>query len=906
VWHDVAVVATPELPGAIDPASHVARQGALLLASPVSAERLWGELPKPWRASIRERELRVFVLDAPVSELIEWVPWLLGAEEKPEGALQRLDYGERKADEETSENAPPLAVRRFSQVRSSYDNLPRFWGELALPRIQRGVADASPDPYLTLAAVPPSTSSLFEVAVHKNRIPQIDIEHCVGCGACWTACPDSAIVPGVIGTEALLNAAAEVAAVPGADRNPVADKLKRAHRQLAARVDGVLAKQKAKKLDGALLSESFDWLLEQMKVSAEEKPEYQKVFGATLAQIEKLPYAVTEPFFHRPYSEQKGSGELLALSVSPAACQGCGGCSAVCPEAAIAVGERTPSAVADASAGFGVWEQLPDPTGESISRAGRSEAVGNMPAVMTSRHTLLAVTGGGGHEPGSGARVGARLVAAVAELEQQRRTVGVVTGLQDLVKRSRDALRAALAGALPGDDLVALESALDATPDHSGNVGTLVAKLEALGTKSTVDGEAARRLVKLTQGVQALHSALTSGPDGMGRARFGLVVAGEPLGEWAAEFPRNPFAVPTVVDLSSEALDLALGLSESLLERHAADVRLQRLAELWLSAPSDAVLKERDIDRLGWQDLSAEELAACPPVIVLAGPEIFGAASQAGLTRVLASRLPIKVVVLDGRERLIGATDPVLRRAFVLSSTVAHREHLFHGMTGALLHAGPALVHLYAPSPNRHGFDSADTIARARSAVDCRIHPLFVWDPAAEGVFGTHFRLEGNPAPREPWAFDSDGAAYTPARFALGETRFASHFVPHDGATSPVEDWALASPEERAKAAPVVRRGDVECVLSRDLAEAMLERLSTWRTLQELAGVVTPFTTAVRAEADADVAATHQQEIEKVRAEYEAKLDALRASQLQDATTRLGERLVQLAGYAPRGGDGQA
>ncbi len=802
-------------------------------------------------------------------------------------------------------------MRRFSQVRSSYDNLPRFWGELALPRLERGVADASPDPYLTLAAAPPSTSSLFEVAVHRNRIPLVDIERCVGCGACWTACPDSAIVPGVIGTEALLNAASEIASDPGADRNPIADKLKRAHRQLAARVDGALAKQKAEKLDAALLRESFDWLIEQMKVSAEDKPDYEKVFGATLAQIEKLPYAATEPFFHRPHAEQKGSGELLALSVSPAACQGCGGCSAVCPEDAIRVGERTPSAVTAASEGFVVWEQLPDPSGESIARAGRSEAVGDMPAVMTSRHTLLAVTGGGGHEPGSGARVGARLVAAVAELEQQRRTVGVVKSLDDLAQRSHAAVRAALAGALPADDLAALDRALDTTPDRSGNVGQLVAKLEALGARSTVDGEAARRLVKLTQRVEDLRSALTSGPDGMGRARFGLVVAGEPLCEWAAEFPRNPFAVPTVVDLSSEALDLALGLAESLLDRHAAEVRLQRLAELWLSSPSDAVLKEREIDRLGWQDLSAEELAACPPVIVLAGPEIFGAASQAGLIRVLASRLPIKVVVLDGRERLIGSTDPVLpfvmqRRAFVLSSTIAHREHLFQGMTGALSHAGPALVHLYAPSPNRHGFDSADTIARARAAADCRIHPLFVWDPAGDGVFGTHFHLDGNPAPREPWPLDSEGAAYTPARFALGETRFASHFVAHEGDTTPVEQWALLSPEERARSAPLVRRGDVECVLSRELADAMLERLSTWRTLQELAGVVTPFTQAVRAEADAEVAATHQQEIEKIRAEYEAKLAALRASQLSDATARLGERLVQLAGYAPRRGDGQA
>ncbi len=87
VWHDAAVVATPELPGAINPAAQVARQGALLLASPLPAAQLWSELPASWRTAIRERELRVFVLDAPVAELVEWVPWLLGSEEKPAGEL---------------------------------------------------------------------------------------------------------------------------------------------------------------------------------------------------------------------------------------------------------------------------------------------------------------------------------------------------------------------------------------------------------------------------------------------------------------------------------------------------------------------------------------------------------------------------------------------------------------------------------------------------------------------------------------------------------------------------------------------------------------------------------------------------------------------------------------------------
>ena len=71
--------------------------------------------------------------------------------------------------------------------------------------------------------------------------------------------------------------------------------------------------------------------------------------------------------------------------------------------------------------------------------------------------------------------------------------------------------------------------------------------------------------------------------------------------------------------------------------------------------------------------------------------------------------------------------------------------------------------------------------------------------------------------------------------------------------------------------------------------------------------VVASGTAKVKADADRDVAAAHQQEIEKIRAEYEAKLAAQKATQLDEATARLGQRLIELAGYAPaRRGDGQA
>ncbi|MBK7584703.1 MAG: 4Fe-4S binding protein [Myxococcales bacterium] len=906
VWHDVAIVAAPELPNDINPLRKVVTGGSALIASPLPAEALWRDLPESWRNEIRTRGLGIWVLNAPVTELVEHAAWLLAKEAATataSGVPERLQWESFPELAPAPADSPvPLAVRRFTSARSTYDNLPRFWGELAEPRIDAGFAERAPDPYLSLGAVPPSTSGLFHVAVHQNRLPQFDAERCTGCGACWSACPDSAIAPSVIRSERLLDAAADLAAEPGAERKPQAEKLKRAHKQLAARVDGSLAKQKHRRLTTEVLRESFDWLTQQMKVTDDDRPEFERAFETTLRAISALPFAVTEAFFHGPHGAAKGSGELLGLALNPAACQACGGCAAVCAEEAIRVVGRTEPAVHAAQLGFGVWERLPDPTGESLAHAAGLDAVGKLPAALASRHTLLSVTGGGGHEPGSGSRLGARLAVAVTEYRQQRLSVTELGRMDTLLGQLREALRRELAQAIPADDLGALERALEDVPDRGGSMTAVLSRLDNLGEQRGLDGDKARKLVHTTKKLQELREAIASGADGMGRARHGLVVTSPTLAEWAAEFPRNPFAAPVVVDLSGGAFDLALGLAESMARAHVAETRLTRLAELCLAAPADWMLKERELEQLTFAALAPVERARAAPMLVLAGPEALSAEGRAGLMRVLGADLPIKVIVLDGREHLLRSGESLLpfvaeRRAFVLSTTVAHREHLFAGVHAALDAEGPALIHLYAPRPGPHGFDTAITLERARAAVDCRVHPLLRWDPAAEGVFGSKLSLAGNPALDQPWVEDASGQLLTPAHFALKEARFAACFTEPSGATRSVAAWALGDPSERGSAAPSVTLDGVERSLNADLARAVVERLDTWRTLQELAGVSTPFTLSVRSAAEGDLRAEHQAALAALTAEYEAKLAAETARHAEDTTARLGTRLLELAGY---------
>ena len=78
-----------------------------------------------------------------------------------------------------------------------------------------------------------------------------------------------------------------------------------------------------------------------------------------------------------------------------------------------------------------------------------------------------------------------------------------------------------------------------------------------------------------------------------------------------------------------------------------------------------------------------------------------------------------------------------------------------------------------------------------------------------------------------------------------------------------------------------------------------------WRTLQELAGVVTPFTQRVREQLEAELRAEYERRIEQLKAEHAQKLAELEQSFATQAAQRVTRRLLQLAGYGTAKDNGQ-
>ncbi len=498
--------------------------------------------------------------------------------------------------------------------------------------------------------------------------------------------------------------------------------------------------------------------------------------------------------------------------------------------------------------------------------------------------------------------------------------------IQDTREQITGLIRELLTDALPADDLDALARGLEHAGAHA-DLATLTGTAQN-AIDSALDASRLRRLVNLARGLGDLSWRLAEGRQGMGRASAGLVLAPGAATAWASAFPHSPFSAPVAVDAGGDAARLAAGLAEAWLRHNTTDLVLMRKARLELERADDAAHLSEDLDGLTWRDLDPEEQALCPPLLLVGDAGLLGGPGLAQLNGLLGGDLPVKLLLLADldlglaappqREALsitplpdamadLGLLALSHRSAFIAQSSPGVSEHLLQSLRRAMEFPGPALLHVHAPSPARHGFPSERSLERAAAAVLSRSFPLFRYDPEREGVFGSRFDLDGNPEPRSDW---SDGQP-TPVHWALGEQRFDAQFSPlaQDAPEPlPLADYlALDTVARKRKTAFVERAANGSEPQRLEPDQQLLgiaeQRRQAWRMLQELAGLVTPFTERIREETEQAVAAEREAELQAQAADYEAQIQNLRERIQGENRVQIRDRLMQLAGYGQASSD---
>ncbi len=433
------------------------------------------------------------------------------------------------------------------------------------------------------------------------------------------------------------------------------------------------------------------------------------------------------------------------------------------------------------------------------------------------------------------------------------------------------------------------------------------------------------RLTDLSKQLTDCHWRLLGGEHGLGRARFGLAVAPGSMAAWAGTFPHNPFQAPVVLDMTGDAAQLAAGLMEGQLAETTDVVRSLRQAQLEIDKPDGIDWKREALARMTWKDLSEEELELCPPLILVGSDEILAGRGLAQVIWLLNSGLPIKILILDALDfglaseqvsdtrqaprnnprAKLGLLALAQRNAFIAQTSISDPRHLSQSVLNALRFNGPALINVHAPSPERHGFAMDRTVEQARLAVASRAMPLFRYDPAGEGVFGTRLNLDGNPQPKQILISEGDaGQRLTPAHWALSERRFAGCFsVLGDTDTAPValEEFLELDTKSRRGKTPCITVGEqpdeIRYRVNSSLVEMAEEQIQIWRSLQELAGVVTPFTAKVEQEIRETVAGEHKAEIDAQKQESEERIHELQQSVKMEIAAKIRGRLLELAAH---------
>ncbi|MFQ5653282.1 MAG: hypothetical protein ACE5GW_00950 [Planctomycetota bacterium] len=843
--------------------------------------------------------------------------------------LRRVDPGSRpEVDPAPPELRPAHAPRLLERPRrgdGGADSLPRFWDQVGILYRDGREEELSADPCLSIGAVPALASALMSSVDAEEWLPRFDPASFDGSGACWSACPDGSVAALAIGARSLIDAGIGIAV---GNRRAGASALRRLAPRLAAAVNqGVAAAEPPPSSAAEALRTGFDALMEKALVGEEERVSLAEALAAVIAEIGELSIARSAPFFDEPEGVTPGSGELLVIAVNPDLSKSAAAAVAGCEGRGLSLVPRTVEAVEKARRVWRIWEQLPDTRGETIARLRKHPEVGPMAACLLSRSCSMAVAGSDGAEPGSGSRLALRYVLAACESHLQPRVQRRLEEIDELRQRISEAIRSLLAGAIPADDLGALAEGIASFEREAVDLASLLNRIEGAVTGEGVDAARLGRLVEVGRGLADLRWRLAEGRDGLGRARLGLAIAPGSVALWAAAFPHNPFAVPVTVDGSGFTPDVARGLIEGQIGEMIQGIRLVRWARLELDQPDEAPRAAEALGHLRWRELLAEERALAAPLLVVGDDETLGGALSS-LTGLLSSDLPVKVVVLSGAGGAadagrsidaLGSFPPgcrvdlgllglLSRRACVLQSSVGDPDHLLLGVEEALEFDGPALLHIHAPGPERHGVPPGRILEQARLATSTRAFPLFGFNPSAAGVFGSCLDLTGNPEPTRAFLEGDDGRLLTPADWAATEERFQEHLQAlDDGARSPtpIAEYLLMEEKERREVTPFIvdsegRRLAVGPVLAADCAH----RLRLWRTLQELAGVVTPFTERVRSAAEEEVAKAHTEEVAGLREAYEARFAGLRAECESELAERIRRRLMSLAGYGPGGGNG--
>ncbi len=942
---DVEVVVSPDHRAFIhaNPLKGLVEGGTFILQSDLSPEDVWRELPRHARRAIRDRRIRFLVVDAfsvakrnaPTEELetrmmgIAFIGAVVGHVDRVSGGASEEAIAEkvhaqivkkfgskgeavvegnmsviREGMEATQvvdydtplflsiDEAPPVAIRHSVAPSASmcataastaglFD--PAYYEDTTARPFREGTIGEAPVLPGAGLFMPAGTASSKDKGLFRRTVPAFDFATCTGCMECALACPDAAIPNVVHEIHDLILTGIKALDITEPQREALrahvyalSEQVRESYRQdkTARPFDEVVAE----------VGQRIDW----------GQPTLSRNFDRLVAQLATYPVARTRPFFDAMEGSVAGTGALFAATVDPWKCTGCLECIEVCGPGALTPLDENADVLGTLQDRFEFMTELPNTPSrfleDSIGEGG------DLKRLMLDRPNFYSTSGGHGACRGCGEVTAIRLVMATSHALAEDRRRAHQRELEDLVTALHD-------------------------------------KLE------TVDD--AQRRTRIEGALATLENRLyleEGGPTGNGPSPVVVANATGCSSVYASTMPFNSYMDPWVNSLFQDSAPLAKGIFEGISAQLTQDVRALRLAALELEDAYDPQIHEPELRTLSWEKFTPEELALLPTVMSIGGDGASYDIGFGAMSRVLASDTPMKMLVLDsgaysntggqastssftGQDsdlsRFGGSHSGKHEARKELALLASFHPHVYACSTSTAFHGhfmattmeylgyqkAPAVMNVYTPCGSEHGIPESSSNARARMAVESRMHPLFVHDPRQGTTMRDWYSIEANPDADKPWTtktleyLDEQGALQllttplTPAEFALGEVRFKKQFRKLDASEEesalPIDEYVELAADRRAEHVPFVYATDddrhlIKVACSHKIVSLVEDRLRYWQTLQYLSGV-----------REDQLTALHDTDIADLRAKYEEAATARESSDGRHRARHVGPRDVE-------------
>jgi pyruvate-ferredoxin/flavodoxin oxidoreductase len=798
-----------------DPLSGMEKGGVFVIQSHEDPAEVWASLPEEARRTIREKEVKVYALDAfgiasaeasdpELRYRMQGVAFMgaffrcaplaqqEGMDEEGlfEGITAQIEgkFGKlgqhvvddnmrviRRGFDEVKEVPTDLDVAGEGAHEAPGSHLPTL---LDSPDAQMGIAnqgrffeqvcslcamgqDGISDPYAALSAIPAATSTVRDMTDIRFEVPDFVAEKCTGCSQCWVQCPDAAIPGLVLSVEDIYDTAIRTSAngKPNDRVQQIAKHLSRESRKILKGVPFTSF--------GDVASAAYANVVEKLGWDADRRAQLDEQWARVFPTLAEFPLAKTAPFYELPESKQKGDGGMLAITINPEACKGCNICVDVCPEQALITVQQDDEIVDRLRRNWKFWERLPDTDDKYINVRDIDEGIGVLSSLLLKKDNYRSMAGGDGACMGCGEKTAVHLVTSTVEALMRPRVEKLLKRVDELVasldQQERELLASdadlAKAAAEPGEGVE-----LKLTPKNK---------------------EKLQLLQKTKEELEHLTWLYVQGPSGKGRVSLGITNSTGCSSVWGSTYPYNPYPFPWVNHLFQDAPSVAIGVFEGHMRKMADHFISIRRAEQLVAGTYDAEAFQQLQVEFNWERFTDDEFHLCPPILSIGGDGAMMDIGFQNLSRLMASGKPIRVMVLDtqvysntgGQACTSGFTGQVAdmsawgkaqhgksevrkelafiamahRGVFVHQSSQASASHLIQGVIKGLNVRRPSLFIVYTPCPVEHGLADDWAPNAAKLALEARAFPFLSYDPDGGPDIADCLSLDGNPAVDDTW-----------------------------------------------------------------------------------------------------------------------------------------------------------